>query len=52
VVGGRSAICCHLLNQAYYHHAVIKWEPKEMRFAEGGGAPEWLTRDYRAPWSV
>lgn len=51
-VGGRSAICCHLMNQAYYNHAVIKWEPKQMRFAPGGGKPEWLTRDYRSPWSV
>jgi predicted dehydrogenase len=51
-VGGRSAICCHLMNQAYYNHAVIKWEPKQMRFARGSGKPEWLTRDYRSPWSV
>lgn len=51
-VGGRSAICCHLMNQAYYNHSVIKWKPKKMRFAKDGGKPEWLTRDYRAPWSV
>ncbi|MFA6240102.1 MAG: Gfo/Idh/MocA family oxidoreductase [Candidatus Hydrogenedentales bacterium] len=51
-VGGRSAICCHLMNQAYYNHSVIKWKPKRMRFAKGGGNPEWLTRDYRAPWKV
>ncbi len=51
-VGGRSAICCHLMNQAYYNHAVIKWNPKQMRLAQGSGKPEWLTRDYRSPWSV
>jgi len=51
-VGGRSAICCHLLNQVYFHHEVIKWQPRKMEFAEGSGNPEWLTRDYRAPWSV
>jgi len=51
-VGGRSAICCHLMNQAYYNHAVIKWEPRQMRFARGSGNPAWLTRDYRAPWDV
>jgi len=51
-VGGRSAICCHLMNQAYYNHSVIKWKPKRMRFAKDGGNPAWLTRDYRAPWSV
>jgi predicted dehydrogenase len=51
-VGGRSAICCHLVNQAYYHHEIIKWKPKPMHFAPNGGKPEWLTRDYRAPWNV
>jgi hypothetical protein len=51
-VGGRSAICCHLFNQAYYNHAVIKWKPKQMHFASGSGKPEWLTRNYRAPWKV
>lgn len=51
-VGGRSAICCHLFNQAYYNHSAIKWLPKEMAFAPGSGDPKWLTRDYRSPWSV
>ena len=51
-VGGRSAICCHLLNQAYYNHTVIKWKPKKMCFAKNNGNPQWLTRDYRSPWSV
>ena len=51
-VGGRSAICCHLLNQAYYNHATIKWNPKKMHFAKDSGDPKWLTRDYRSPWSV
>lgn len=51
-VGGRSAICCHLMNQAYYNHSDIKWQPEKMRFAPGSGDPAWLTRDYREPWSV
>ncbi|MEA3366037.1 MAG: gfo/Idh/MocA family oxidoreductase, partial [Candidatus Hydrogenedentes bacterium] len=51
-VGGRSAICCHLMNQAYYNHAVIKWQPEQMQFAPGSGDPAWLTRNYRKPWSV
>ena len=51
-VGGRSAICCHLLNQAYYNHATLKWKPKRMCFARNGGDDKWLTRDYRSPWSV
>lgn len=52
IVGGHSAICCHLLNQAYYNQSVIKWKPKRLRFEKDGGKPEWLTRDYRAPWNV
>ncbi len=51
-IGGHTAIVCHLVNQAYYNHAVIKWDPKKMHFAEGGGKPEWLTYDYRSPWKV
>jgi predicted dehydrogenase len=51
-VGARSAICCHLLNQSYYHHASLQWDPALLVFANGKGDPKWLTRDYRAPWSV
>ena len=52
VVGGRTAICCHLTNQTYYNRETIKWKPKRMRFSRGSGRPEWLTRDYRSPWKV
>ncbi len=51
-VGARSAICCHLLNQCYYHHAHLKWNPARFKFTGGTGDPKWLTRDYRAPWSA
>ncbi len=51
-VGGRSAICCHLMNQVYYNQEPIKWKPRRMRFARNNGKPEWLTRDYRTPWNV
>ncbi|MGO8699273.1 MAG: Gfo/Idh/MocA family protein [Limisphaerales bacterium] len=51
-VGGRSAICCHLINQSYYHHARMKWDPDRFKFVGGTGDPAWLTRDYRAPWTV
>jgi predicted dehydrogenase len=51
-VGARSAICCHLVNQSYYHQAHLKWDPSKFEFAGGTGDPHWLTRDYRAPWSV
>jgi predicted dehydrogenase len=51
-VGARSAICCHLINQSYYHHTGFKWDPAKLKFAGGTGDPKWLTRDYRAPWVV
>jgi hypothetical protein len=51
-VGGRTAICCHLMNQAYYHHQKLKWDPQQFAFVDGTGDPAWLTRDYRSPWSV
>jgi predicted dehydrogenase len=51
-VGGRSAICCHLMNQGYYHHARFTWDPIRFKFTGGTGDPRWLTSDYRRPWSV
>ena len=49
-VGGRSAICCHLLNQSYYHNAKLQWDPRKFKFTGGTGDPSWLTREYRSPW--
>ena len=51
-VGARSAICCHLINQSYYHQARLKWDPARFEFTGGTGNAQWLTREYRAPWSV
>ena len=51
-VGARTAICCHLMNQAYYHGKKFKWDPAKFTFVDGTGDPAWLTRDYRSPWSV
>ena len=51
-VGGRTAICCHLLNLAYLHHQRIDWNPERFVFAKGSGDPKWLTREYRSPWKV
>jgi len=51
-VGGHSAICCHLMNQSYYNHAKFTWDPAKFEFTGGTGNPKWLTREYRAPWSV
>ncbi len=52
IVGAHSAICCHLMNQAYYNHAKFTWDPLKFQFTNGTGNPKWLTRDYRSPWSV
>jgi len=51
-IGGRTAICCHLMNLAYRYHQKIKWDPAKLAFVKGSGDPKWLTRDYRAPWKV
>ncbi len=46
-VGGRTAICCHLINQLYFNNAAMKWDPAKLRFIEGTGNPAWLTSDNR-----
>ena len=51
-VGGRSAICCHLMNLAYQHGQRIKWDPAKLAFAGGTGDPTWLKASHRQPWSV
>jgi hypothetical protein len=40
------------MNLAYAHQQTIEWDPKRLAFAKGSGNPEWLTRNYRAPWMV
>ena len=52
IVGARSAIACHLMNQAYYHGKTLKWDPAKNVFKDGTGKPEWLTREYRGGWTV
>ena len=51
IIGARTAIACHLLNQTYYNHTEIKWNPKKNTFAAGGD-PAWLTRSYRGDFKV
>ena len=51
-IGGRTAICCHLMNLTYRHRQNIRWNPAELAFVQGSGDPKWLTRDYRSPWKV
>lgn len=40
------------MNQVYYNGKRLKWDPDKLGFAGGTGDPQWLTRDYRSPWSV
>ena len=51
VIGARTSIACHLLNQTYYNQKAIKWNPKKNNFAAGGD-PAWLTRNYRGEYKV
>jgi len=51
IIGARTSIACHLLNQTYYNHSGIKWNPKKNAFAAGGDS-SWLTRNYRGDFKV
>ena len=51
IVGARTSIACHLLNQTYYNQEAIRWDPKKNTFVKGGN-PQWLTRGYRGEWKV
>lgn len=50
--GGRTAICCHLMNLVYWHGQKLAWDPERFTFVGGTGDPAWLTRPYRSPWKV
>jgi predicted dehydrogenase len=51
-IGARSAICCHLMNQAYIQRQKIAWDPARLALVGSTGDPRWLTKEYRPPWSV
>ncbi|MCE5185756.1 MAG: Gfo/Idh/MocA family oxidoreductase [Planctomycetaceae bacterium] len=46
-VGARSAICCHLINLAYWHRQPMKWDPAQCAFREGTGDAKWIEHSYR-----
>ena len=50
--GQRSATICNLVNQTYFNHQIIKWDPATESFVDGTGQASWLTREYRAPWKL
>ena len=51
-IGGRTAICCQLLNIAYRYGKSLKWDTSRDSFAAGGGDPTWLGREYRPGYEL
>jgi hypothetical protein len=50
--GQRTATVCNLVNLAYFHGKLIKWDPVKEQFVDGTGENAWLTREYRQPWKL
>ena len=50
--GQRTATICNLVNLAYYHGQLLKWDPKKEDFTGGTGKHDWLGREYREPWKL
>jgi len=46
-IGGRTVICCHLINQLYFNNKPMKWDPDKFAFTGGTGNPAWLTEEKR-----
>lgn len=51
IVGGGTAIACHLINIAYLLGKPFKWDPAKNGFTEGGDV-KLLTREYRGEYKV
>ena len=51
IVGGGTAIACHLMNIAYKLGKPFKWDPAKNEFKEGGDV-KMLTREYRGDYKV
>ena len=51
IVGGGTAIACHLINIAYNLGKYIKRDPSKNEFREGGD-PKILTRESRGEYKV
>jgi len=50
--GARTVSVCHLVNLAYKHQVILKWNPKRERFVDGTGDKAWLDVPHRGPWVV
>jgi predicted dehydrogenase len=51
-IGHRSATVCHLGNIAVRTNKVIHWDPTTETIADDPEASQWLTKQYREPWSM
>ncbi|HEV2210417.1 MAG TPA: Gfo/Idh/MocA family oxidoreductase [Verrucomicrobiae bacterium] len=51
-IGHRTATVCNLVNIAYFYGQRLKWDPITESFRDGTGNPNWLGREYRAPWGL
>jgi hypothetical protein len=40
------------MNQAYIQRQKIAWDPARLAFAGTTSQPQWMTKEYRPPWSV
>jgi hypothetical protein len=52
IVGGRSAIACHLINIAYRTGRKLSWDPASNAFRDNCCPDSELTRSYRGDWTV
>jgi len=52
LVGGHTAIACHLMSQAYYNKQRMCWDPEKFAFTNGTGDPAWLGRTYRDSYTL
>lgn len=51
-IGASTVKVCHLVNLAYYHGQLLKWDPRQSRFLDGTGEAKWLDVPHRDPWQV
>jgi predicted dehydrogenase len=51
-IGHRSATVCHLGNIAVRTKKKINWDPQTETIVGDAEASQWLTKEYRQPWSL
>jgi predicted dehydrogenase len=51
-IGHRSVSICHLCNITIRTGRSLEWDPVAERIVNDEGANRWLSRPYRAPWSL